>query len=68
MKYLHDLIIQEIIKYSEQKGVEELRFTQILFNIGITEFDNNQDPESCGYLYRNNYNISDEEILKKIRK
>lgn len=59
---------EEIIKLITlyKKTNPDLRFSQILFNLNINEFNNKNNPEKDDYLLRDNYSDSDNEILKRI--
>ncbi len=60
-------ILEEIRKFIEQSGAEQLRFGQILTNLNINEFANKQHPELENYNLRDIYNDSSEKILKRIK-
>ncbi len=45
-----------------------IRFTQALFNLGITEFADGKNPELKEYLLRNNYNDSDSNVVGRIKR
>ena len=61
----HKEILNLIERYLSQEGGQHIRFTQALFNLSITEFkDNNPENEAL----KDNYNDSDEKVLKKIKK
>ncbi len=42
------------------------RFTQALFNLGITEFADKNNPEAKGFLLRDIYNDADAIVLERI--
>lgn len=42
------------------------RFTQALFNLGITEFADKNDPANKDHLLRDIYNDDDTEVLERI--
>ena len=60
---------KEILLLIEKELVEnkDLRFTQVLFNLGINKFANEEDPYSKDYLLRDCYNDSDTSVLERIR-
>ena len=53
-------IEQHLTKY------QQCRFTQALFNLGITEFKDKEDPGVFGHLLRDPYADSDTEVLFRI--
>ena len=61
---------KEILLLIEKELVEnkDLRFTQVLFNLGINKFANEEDPYSKDYLLRDCYNDSDTSVLERIIK
>lgn len=66
MKDTHKEIIKLISDYLEE--YPEIRFTQALYNLRINGFYSVDNPEKSNFLYRDNYNDSDEDVLKKIKK
>jgi len=55
------LIEKELI---ENEGA---RFTQVLFNLGINKFANEEYPSVKDYLLRDNYNDTDSAVLERIK-
>jgi hypothetical protein len=53
-----------IAQYLEENP--SVRFTQALFNLGITEFADKNDPGSKGFLLRDIYNDDDLTVLLRI--
>ena len=45
-----------------------IRFTQALFNLGITEFADKDNPEAKGFLLRDIYNDDDLSVLERVAK
>jgi len=43
-----------------------LRFGQILFNLGVNKFNNQIEPEKDNYLLKDIYNDTDSEILNRM--
>lgn len=66
MKDTHKEIINLISDYLEE--YPETRFTQALYNLRINGFYSVDDPEESNFLFRDNYNDSDEDVLNKIKK
>lgn len=66
MKDTHKEIIKLISDYLEE--YPEIRFTQALYNLRINGFYSVDDPEKYNFLFRDNYNDSDEDVLNKIKK
>lgn len=65
MKQSHKEILDKIEKYLDRPGSEHLRFWQALFNMNIVEFKS--DPQENGnYQIKDDHNISDEKLLKRI--
>lgn len=62
----HKRILDGISDYLDEHP--ELRFTQALYNLGINEFKNKDNPEVDNFCFRDNYNDSDKSILAKINK
>jgi hypothetical protein len=60
--------IKMILTMIEQYLVKNpsIRFTQALFNLGITEFADKKNPEAKGFLLRDIYNDTDDEVLKRL--
>lgn len=61
--------VKEILLLIEKELVQnkDLRFTQVLFNLGINKFANEEDPCSKDYLLRDNYNDTDSAVLGRIK-
>lgn len=57
-------ILSRIEEYLKEN--DGIRFTQALFNLGITEFADSKEPESKGYLLKDPYNDSDKRVLDRI--
>ena len=66
MKDTHKEIIKLISDYLEE--YPECRFTQALYNLRINGFYSVDNPEESNFLFRDNYNDSDEDVLNKIKK
>jgi len=66
MKNTHKEIIKLISDYLEE--YPEIRFTQALYNLRINRFYSVDNPEESNFLFRDNYNDSDEVVLNKIKK
>ena len=66
MKDTHKEIIKLISDYLEE--YPEIRFTQALYNLRINGFYSVDNPEESNFLFRDNYNDSDEDVLNKIKK
>ena len=60
---MHKQILDLIKRYSENNSNQ--RFSQILFNLAINQFDNSCNEEN---KLRDIYNDSDEEILERVKK
>jgi hypothetical protein len=58
-------IVERILDSMEKNP--ELRFGQILFNLGINEFVDMANPEKGGHLFRDIYNDTDIDILNRIK-
>lgn len=56
-----------VIKQYLEKNTS-IRFTQALFNLGITEFADKNNPEAKGFLLRDIYNDSDIDVLERVAK
>ena len=54
------LILQTLTDYLTANP--SIRFTRALFNLGINEFQSGE-----GTLFRDNYNDTDERVLKKMK-
>lgn len=70
MKKEHKEILNKIEKYLKQPGSEHLRFWQAMRNIDVIKFEeiktyNNSEWNECKPI--DDYNISDEDLLKRIR-
>jgi hypothetical protein len=65
MKQEHKAILSVLEQYLEKHP--EQRFTQALFNLNISQFADEKNPESKGYLFRNNYNDYDETVCDRIK-
>lgn len=63
----HQEIINSLIEYLSKEGNEHLRFTQALFILGVNNFNNPSNPEKDNCLFQDNYNVSDDKILKTIK-
>lgn len=61
----HFIILALLKQHMDERP--DLRFCQILFNLGINEFANKEEPETCDWNFRDNYNDSDTEIIDKLR-
>jgi len=62
---------QESILFVIKQYLEKnpsIRFTQALFNLGITEFADKNNPEAKGFLLRDIYNDSDIDVLERVGK
>jgi len=61
---------KEILLLIEKELIENegARFTQVLFNLGINKFANEEYPSVKDYLLRDNYNDSDSSVLDRIKK
>lgn len=60
-KKILDLLKQYLNKHPEQ------RFGQALYNLNINEFTNPTNPSQSGYLLRDIYNDTDDDIIKRIK-
>ena len=58
------IILTTIEQYLEKNP--SIRFAQALFNLGITEFADKNNPEAKGFLLRDIYNDSDDDVLKRM--
>ena len=58
--------ILKILK-SELERMPDLRFAQLLFNLGINEFADKENPEQSNFLFRDNHGDSDEDVLSRIK-
>ncbi len=58
-QHILDLLAVYLEKYPDQ------RFGQVLFNLGINEF---KEPVGELYQLRDNYNDSDQEIIRRMEK
>lgn len=43
-----------------------IRFTQALFNLNINQFADNSNPENQNYLFRDNYNDKDDDVVARL--
>lgn len=59
-------ILLVIEQYLEKNP--SVRFTQALFNLGITEFADKGNPEVKGFLLRDIYNDKDIDVLDRVLK
>jgi len=59
-------ILLVIEQYLEKNPTD--RFTQALFNLGITEFADKGNPETKGFLLRDIYNDEDIDVLGRMAK
>lgn len=71
MKKSHREILDKIENYLEQPGSEHLRFWQALRGCNVVVYEEMYDPDSeyhtvIDYAPVNDYNISDERLLKRI--
>lgn len=57
-------ILRAIGDYADKHPSQ--RFTQILTNLNINQFENQQDPSEHNFLYRDNYNDTDAEVIERI--
>ena len=60
---------KEILLLIEKELIENegARFTQVLFNLGINKFANEEYPSVKDYLLRDNYNDTDLSVLERIK-
>lgn len=60
---------KEILLLIEKELVEnkDVRFTQVLFALGINQFADKESPCKRDYLFRDNYNDSDSIVLDRIK-
>ncbi|MGL5797809.1 MAG: hypothetical protein ACRCYT_06340, partial [Cetobacterium sp.] len=58
-------ILYEILKFLIKNP--DQRFGQALFNLGINEFVNKENPGIANHQLRDIYSDSDEEILKRLK-
>lgn len=60
---------KEILLLIEKELVEnkDVRFTQVLFNLGINTFANEEYPSVKDYMLRDNYNDIDSVVLDRIK-
>jgi hypothetical protein len=65
MKLEHKTIINLISDYLEKNP--EQRFSQVLFNLNINQFSNQENPEEIKFLLRDIYSDSDEDVIKRIK-
>ncbi len=68
MKYEHKLILHLITQYLNQPDAEYLRFGQALYNMGINEFANPDNPEEQNHNLRDIYSDYDGIIIGRILK
>jgi len=61
----HFIILQLISKQLEENP--HLTFCKVLFNVGINEFEDKENPEQYNFLFRDNYNDKDIDIIDKLR-
>ena len=66
MKAEHRQILNKIEKFLEQPGGNQLRFWQALFGANVIKFRDKPDANG-NYRIQDDYNMSDEELLKRIR-
>jgi hypothetical protein len=64
LKKEHKDILNLLEEYLSKEGHHHLRFTQALFILGVSEFAGEPDNG----VFRDNFNDSDEKIIKKIKK
>jgi hypothetical protein len=67
MKIEHKQILDLITSYLEQPNANHLRFGQALFNLGIIEFANPDNPEEQKHLLRDIHNDHDGNIISRIK-
>lgn len=67
MKLEHAQILNKLKEYLSQPGSEHLRFWQALFNSGVLVFEDKPMPNG-NYKLKDDYNIPDNELLKRIKK
>lgn len=58
-------ILEILAAYIEEKPSQ--RFGQILFNLEINQFKNQDDPDKEKYLLRDIYNDLSEDILNRVK-
>ena len=61
----HFIILQLLSRQLEENP--HLRFCQLLFNVGISEFEDKENPEQHNFLFRDNYNDKDIDVIDKLR-
>lgn len=66
MKLEHAQILNKLRDYLSQPGAENLRFWQALFNAGVIVFEDKPLPNG-NYKLKDDYNISDVALLKRIK-
>lgn len=67
MKQEHKEILDKIEKYLSQPGAEHLRFWQALFGMNVVRFEDEKPLPDGNYRIKDDYNISDNELLKRIK-
>lgn len=70
MKTEHKQILKKIEKYLSQPGCEHLRFWQAMRNMDIIKFEEIRKHNDSRWNESkpiDDYNISDEDLLKRIR-
>ncbi len=65
MKTEHAEILKKLSEYLEK--CPNARFGQALFNLGINEFKDKENPQKAKYLLRDIYNDSDQQVLDRIQ-
>lgn len=66
MKKSHRDILSKIESYLSQPGAEHLRFWQAMRNCNIIEYEDIEHDFGMEYRVVDDYNISDEALLKRI--
>ena len=67
MKESHVKIINHLCDYFSQSGAKNLRFTQGLFNLGINNFVNPENPAKEKYHFKDNHNQVDDITLHTLQ-
>lgn len=65
MNEKHLVILQLLRQHMEE--APHLTFCQLLFNLGINEFNDPNDPEWYEYAFKDNYNDSDDDVIDKLK-
>jgi hypothetical protein len=61
----HAEIVKLLADYLENNPTQ--RFAQAIFNLRVNEFADKMKPENKGYLLRDIYNDSDEQVINRIK-